>query len=162
MIVEPVMDAASVSAYAAGAAAIAAAAVAAIQLFVGYRLSKAALQSAQAAQMNAESAGRHTQAEFRQAWIYKVMDAITEHNAIVATHSVASDPADRRKLASVRSRLQILLNPNEEDHVALLAELEKLANGSQESSGSLDDEEMLSKARLVLKREWDRIKNELG
>lgn len=65
------MDVATISALAATAAAVGALSVAGVQLYVGHRQSEAALKAADAALMNAQSAGRHTVAEFRQSnWRY--------------------------------------------------------------------------------------------
>jgi len=54
------MDVATISALAAAAAAVGAFSVAGVQLYVGHRQSEAALKAANAALMNALSAGRHT------------------------------------------------------------------------------------------------------
>jgi hypothetical protein len=57
------MDVATISALAATAAAIGAFSVAGVQLYVGHRQSEAALKAADAALMNAQSAGRHRVAD---------------------------------------------------------------------------------------------------
>ena len=77
------MDVATISALAATAAAIGAFSVAGVQLYVGHRQSEAALKAADAALMNAQSAGRHTVAEFRQSWMDKVIDALSDYHAIL-------------------------------------------------------------------------------
>ena len=81
------MNAQTISAFAAAAAAAGAFTVAAIQFYVGYRQSKAALQASAAAEITAKSAGRHTVAEFRQAWIYKVIDALSEMHSILVSYA---------------------------------------------------------------------------
>ena len=43
----------------------------------------AALKAAKAALMNAQGAGRHTVAEFRQSWTDKVIDALSDYHAIL-------------------------------------------------------------------------------
>src|SRR6266700_577734 len=107
------MDPQTLSAYAAAAAALAAATVAAIQLFVGYRQSKAALLTAEAAMLNAKNAGRHRIASFRQTWIDVVRDALCEYHSILMNIEAGEEPAadDERKLSSLKTRLDLLLNP---------------------------------------------------
>jgi type II secretory pathway pseudopilin PulG len=94
------MDVATISALAAAAAAVGAFSVAGVQLYVGHRQSEAALKAANAALMNAQSAGRHTVAEFRQSWTDKVIDALSDYHAILMSiddgHSLSPD--DRRNL----------------------------------------------------------------
>lgn len=60
-----------------------AASVAIIQLYVGSRQADAAKVVARAAMMNAQSAGRHTVAEFRQTW----------------TNNVGEERGDRQRLS---------------------------------------------------------------
>ena len=109
------MDVATISALAAAAAAVGAFSVAGVQLYVGHRQSEAALKAANAALTNAQSAGRHKVAEFRQSWIDKVIDALSDYHAILMSigdgHSLSPD--DHRKLTALWTRLELLLNPDE-------------------------------------------------
>ncbi len=79
------MEATVISALAAWGAAAVAASVACIQFYIGQKQAQASLTSANAALMNAQNAGRHTVAEFRQKWIDKVIDVLSEHNAIFSS-----------------------------------------------------------------------------
>lgn len=156
------LDAPTLSAIAAAAAAIAAATVAGIQLYVGHRQSKAALVSAQAAMINAHSSGRHTIAEFRQKWIDKVIDALSEHHAILtAMGEGLRSGEENQKLAALRTKLEILLNPTESDTVALLTAIDAVDAVKDESARLVKSREAISIARRLLKTEWMRIKNEL-
>src|SRR4051812_29147043 len=100
---------------------IAALVAAAVALFVGWRSSQAAnksaeaaLLSARAAQLNAERAGVHRVAAFRQEWINTVIETLSDYHSIEMTKN---DPApaqeDQRKMAALRTKLEILLNPSE-------------------------------------------------
>jgi hypothetical protein len=104
------MDVATISALAATAAAVGALSVAGVQLYVGHRQSEAALKAADAALMNAQSAGRHTVAEFRQSWMDKVIDALSEYHAILMSidddHSLSPD--DHMKLTALWTRLAVI------------------------------------------------------
>lgn len=157
------MDAPTISALAATGAAIVAATVAGIQFHVGRKQAEAALTSAKAALMNAQNAGRHTIAEFRQKWIDNVIDTLCEHHSIVMTAPAgqAPPPAESRILAASRTKLEILLNPDEADTVALLAKMDAVVASTTTEARDKQSADMLTVARRLLKREWVRIKNEL-
>lgn len=157
------MDSATISALAAWAAAAVAAIGATFQFFIGRKQASAALISANAALTNSQNAGRHKVAEFRQAWINKVIDALCEHHAIASTIPVEKSPSvdDDRKLASLRTKLGILLNPDERDTVALLDELTKIDKSTTDKEFAQAEAQMLLISRRLLKREWVRIKKEL-
>lgn len=156
------MDAPTISAFAAAGAALAAASVAVIQFYVGHRQSKAAMRSADAALMNAQNAGRHTVAEFRQKWIDKVIDALCEHHAILmATTDARLAAQDDRKRAALRTKLEILLNPDEATTVALLKLMDDIPQSASAGERDAKAREMVQVARKLLKTEWVRIKAEL-
>lgn len=157
------MDAATLSAIAAFAAASVAGTVAGIQFYIGRKQVDAALTSARAALMNAQNAGRHTVAEFRQKWIDKVIDTLCEHHSIVMARRPEETPSadDLRALSASRTKLEILLNPEEADTVALLAKMDDVLRSTTAPARDKEAAHMLSIARRLLKREWVRIKGEL-
>jgi hypothetical protein len=157
------MDAPTLSAIAASVAASVAATVAGIQLYIGRRQADAALTSARAALMNAQNEGRHTVAEFRQKWIDKVIDTLCEHHSIIVARGPDETPSSDtlRVLSASRTKLEILLNPEEADTVALLARMDAVLAGKTVEVRDKEGAEMLSVARRLLKREWVRIKEEL-
>lgn len=143
--------------------AVAAFVAAAVALFVGFRNSEAANKSARAALTNAENAGRHTVAAFRQKWIDNVIETLSEHHSIEMTrnHSGPMAMEDQRKLAALRTKLEILLNPNEADTTQLLTAMDRLRVSTSVEDRNASDAEILRVARQLLKREWARIKSEL-
>ncbi len=156
------MDVATISAIAATAAAVGAFSVAGVQLYVGHRQSGAALKAAAAALMNAQSAGRHTVAEFRQSWSNEVIDALSDYNAIlmsIGNGHLSAD--DRRKLTALWTRLELLLNPDEADAASLLrlADAARLSKTATERDANA--REMVQLARNLLKAEWLTIQVEL-
>ena len=157
------MDAPTLSAIAAYVAAGVAATLAGIQFYIGRKQADAALTSAKAALMNAQNAGSHTVAEFRQKWIDNVIDTLCEHHSIVMAQAPDSAPTadDLRALSASRTKLEILLNPEEADTVALLSKMDAVLAGSSMESRDKEAAEMLAVARRLLKREWVRIKDEL-
>ena len=157
------MDASTLSAYAAACAAGAAGLVAAIQAYVGHRQSRAALVSANAAMMNAQNVGRHTIAEFRQKWIDTVIETLSEYHAILTTMGDGRPlpPEDNKKLSALRTKLEILLNPDETDTIALLKATDEIRQGETQKERSAKSTEMVQVARRLLKTEWVRFKTEL-
>lgn len=157
------MDAATISALAAWAAAIVAGTAVGFQFFVGRRQAEAAITSAKAALRNAENSGRQKIAESRQAWINSVIDTLRDHQAILAGPGTDGlSQADARQLAGLKTKLRILLNPDEPDTVALLAVIDKMNGRGSEADFAAAEAEMLVISRRLLKREWVRIKTELG
>jgi hypothetical protein len=157
------MDAPTISAFAAAFAAAGAFALAAIQFYIGYRQSKAALRSAEAAMLSAKNAGRHRVAEFRQAWIYKVIDALRDHHSILMNKPAGHRPTaeENKALTASRTQLEILLNPNEVDHIALLQKIDEIDQSTTATEQVAKAAEMLITARMLLKQEWVRLKEEL-
>jgi hypothetical protein len=153
------MDPATVSAFAACGAATVALLGATFQFFIGRKQAQAALMSATAALKNAENSGRQKIADSRQNWINNVIDGLSQYHAIVTT--LDGDTADARKLAELRTKLTILLNPDEADTVALLTALDGLGDVSDQDFAAAEAE-MLAVSRRLLKREWVRIKERLG
>jgi hypothetical protein len=158
------MDAPTISAFAAAGAAIVAATVAGIQFHVGRKQAEAALTSAKASLMNAQNAGRHTIAEFRQKWIDRVIDTLCEHHAIVMTIPAGQvpPPEEARILSASRTKLEILLNPDEADTLALLVKMDAVVSSTTAETRDEKSADMLTVARRLLKREWVRIKSELS
>jgi hypothetical protein len=130
------------------------------------QLCSALLTSANAALMNAQNAGRYRIAEFRQEWIDKVIDILSEQHAILATHSTLTDstlmPEDQKKVALLGMKLGLLLNPEEDDTVALIEAMDKVVAAKTVDERAAKADAATVVARRLLKREWTRLKNELG
>jgi hypothetical protein len=156
----------NISAYAAWAAALVALTGVAFQFFVGRRQADAAHKSAEAALMNARSAGRYKIAEFRQAWIYKVVTALSELVAISQSINPLAVTAEEnlfragqmQKLHALRTEVAILLNADESDAQKVLEAIDDII--TEPAPNAVDD--MIAIARPMLKHEWARLKKELG
>ncbi|TIS63133.1 hypothetical protein [Mesorhizobium sp.] len=157
------MDTQTISAFAAAGAALAAAAVAGIQFFIGWRSTKAALVSAEAAMLNATNAGSHKIATSRQKWIDTVIDTLSDYHAILM--SMGEDdslhPEDKKRLSALRTKLEILLNPDEADTIDLLAATDAVIQALTPEERRAKSPEIVKVARRLLKKEWVRIKTEL-
>lgn len=158
------MDAATLSALAAFGAAAAAITGATFQFFIGRKQAKASEISANAALANSKNTGRQKVADFRQQWINRVIDTICDHHAIVSAIPVGEAPnaEDKRRLAGLRTKLSILLNPDEPDTVALLDKIENVDNSKTDQEFAQAETQMVAISRRLLKREWVRIKGELS
>lgn len=143
--------------------AFAALIAASVALYVGFRNSEAAHKTARAALMNAENAGRHRVAAFRQEWINSVIDSLTTYQSIEATRDPngAVPKEEARQMAALRAKLEILLNPNETDTVDLLAEMDRMQASTDGDERKAHEAEIVRVSRQLLKREWARIKTEL-
>lgn len=100
-------------------------------------------------------------AEFRQAWINSLREALSEF------HSYGTIPGGNPKLERefyrLGTKIELLMNPNDPDYGALQECLYRYLDAS--------DKEDIEKYRLnttlidlsqgILKREWDRLKREL-
>ncbi|MGA8610700.1 MAG: hypothetical protein WB760_03080 [Xanthobacteraceae bacterium] len=144
------------------------------QFFIGRTQARAALTaaqaalenakngqtSAQAALINAKNAGRYKIAESRQAWINKVIDTIAELNSIAMAMDANVKLSNEQNLAlgASRTRLEILLNPDEADTNLLLAAIDAMYDDVDRKK----IDAVVTIARRLLKREWVRIKDELS
>jgi hypothetical protein len=154
-------DAPTLSAMAAWAAAAVALSSVGIQFFVGRKQAMAALISANAALINAKNAGRFRIAEFRQQWIENVIDTFSEQYAILATKQPLK-PEHQQKVTQLGMRLGLLLNPDEEDTVALIDAMDKFVEAKDTSELAARTDEATRIAHGLLKREWVRIKTEMA
>lgn len=157
------MDSQTLSALAAWAAAGVALTGAGFQFFIGRKQASAAYMSAEAALKNAKNAGQHKVAEFRQRWIDNVIETLCEHQAIlqIVAPSERPNPEDEKALSAAKTKLQILLNPDEADTISLLAALDEIDQSKTDEEFLSRSEKMIAIARRLLKREWVRIKGEL-
>lgn len=111
----------------------------------------------------------------RQAWINSLRDQIAEFLSIVAVVH-AGDWSDRtekeydeelKRLTLVGSKIKLMLNPKEEDHVRLADLLteafstlggRKAAENKNSTRGAEITRDIIPLAQSILKREWVRVK----
>lgn len=109
----------------------------------------------------------------RQAWIDQLRDAIAQFQSLLVNlgfrggHLIErSETEDERleKAHYLRSRVALLLNPQEEDHQSLLGLLDKAISTAYSSGGesrrelNITQHEITGAAQRILKREWIRVK----
>ena len=154
-------------------------AVAALAVFVGpfisWRVAKKQSETALSV------ARKQVVAPMRQRWIDNLRDRVAE---IISTahwfyvsgmNQVADlnhdDDWEReqaevdRKLIFLQNQVELMLNPKEEDHVALASALEQVRKAAFPIGGRSPDISIATAhandiCKKVLKREWERVKNE--
>ncbi len=107
----------------------------------------------------------------RQAWINTLRDSIAElqtKSIIIVEESHSDDHKDMidaiKALYLLLNKIQLLLNPTEEDHIELIALLKLLYHISAISTSTSDKEfeglqaKITEKSQAVLKKEWIRVK----
>lgn len=127
----------------------------------------------------------------RQQWINSLRDEVSEHSAalmVLANHLLMlrdnSIPENEKpsyaeymktfeKTIRLNTKIQLLINPNEEDHAELselinkaTIELGKVMNSNADIADSVVDKTVetyrpmiIAKSQLILKREWNRVKD---
>jgi hypothetical protein len=113
----------------------------------------------------------------RQVWINALRDAIAEWLTAeqvfyISKHTDFWQKADAQKalenLALLEYRIRLLINPEEDDHAKLVELLRKESDDLMKSLESArdqydkqqayGDDEIISLAQSILKREWERVK----
>ncbi len=100
--------------------------------------------------------------EFRQAWINDLRNQLSTYYAKTITAGEMHD--DWEELALLSGKIRLLMNADDVDYdrlVDVLRELTKAMEARDEEIGQIADE-LLKTSQHILKREWDRLKNDLG
>ncbi len=101
-------------------------------------------------------------ATFRQAWINEQRNDLAEHGAICTAASVSTKdgvPQEKMyRLAELAIRISLRMNPTDEDYPALKASLVDDRIRISEKEGKSSTKAI---SQRILKREWDRLKEEL-
>ncbi len=112
----------------------------------------------------------------RQAWINTLRDLIAEYISIVAVVHAgdwvhkSEEEFDQKleRLTLIRTKIMLMINPNEEDHdrlVKLLVAISQTLGGraaarekrDMQKAGELHNK-LYPLAQAILKREWERVK----
>ncbi|MEH3098681.1 hypothetical protein [Sphingomonas adhaesiva] len=133
---------------------------------------EAAAQSAKAANRSSDNQGIHAVARLRQEWINELRARIAEALALLSNwrKAGASATEDQRlrlddrviKANEVMAKIELLLNPAEAPSRKLMRALRAL----EAAAGDYDKRQALvapvtAAAQVVLKEEWDRVRDEL-
>lgn len=111
----------------------------------------------------------------RQEWINKLRDFLAEYEAILynvyadfnlggVLRSKDEGLSDLRRANLILSQVKLMINPKEDDHVALVALMHELHNAATYNQDQKSkefakfDEEYVTLSQSILKREWERVK----
>jgi len=111
-------------------------------------------------------------APMRQAWINSLRDLVAELLGKCAHYWAAGfeerEDAEYRHITEMVHRLELFINPREEDHSQLIEEVRQM-NFALSTGSSKETEEKFWEAhrkvrhvaQTILKREWGRVKDEI-
>jgi hypothetical protein len=112
------------------------------------------------AKLQAHTAQQLKIAEFRQAWINSLRDAMAEFQSYGITPEL--DQTKERKFYEVGTRIELLMNPNDQDYNELNDALYGFLSAKDEFEKYSMNPEFISICQAILKREWEVTKIEIG
>jgi hypothetical protein len=142
--------------------------VAALAVFVGpiisYLVAKRQIASALA------TSHKQITAPMRQAWINSLRDLLAEITSSALHYYCAGfeerNDSEYRHLTLLEHRIQLMLNPKEDDHTDLEQLIRKMVSSLQR--GKVGDEDfctahtkVMALSRQILKREWNVVKKKI-
>jgi hypothetical protein len=114
-----------------------------------------------------EVANKQIIAPMRQVWINSVRDLVAELMSSAEHYFVAGfeerTDEEYRRLTYLEQKLQLMLNPKEEDHARLEQLIRKMVTALNTGKDGSNDfvashREIVELSRQVLKREWNVVK----
>lgn len=101
-------------------------------------------------------------AEFRQAWIISLRDSIAYYGQMTSVHE--NWESHRESVIGHALKIEMMMNPNDEDYEALIHALKYRADAAVR--GGTEDlnprhDNLLEIGQRILKREWERLKEDL-
>ncbi len=100
-------------------------------------------------------------AEMRQKWINDLRDEMAGYLSLAAINAYVETDQSEKAFAHV-SKIQLLLNPDDSDYEELNGCMGNLASKLYEKDSDLTAEREFSAiCQRILKKEWDRLKNDL-
>lgn len=98
-------------------------------------------------------------AEMRQAWINNLRSDMAEFQAMAVTPDM--DFQRETKFYQLMARIELSLNPQDEDYGALETALNQYIKGGGEAERRANDAPYVAVCQRILKREWDVLKDEI-
>jgi len=142
--------------------------VAALAVFVGPVISYLVVKR----QIASALAASHKQiiAPMRQAWINSLRDLLAEFTSSALHYYCAGfeerDDSEYRHLTLLEHRIQLMLNPAEDDHTDLQQLIRKMVTSLGRGKEGDEDfcrshTEVMALSRRILKREWNVVKEKI-
>lgn len=120
---------------------------------------------------NSKIAAKNLISPIRQEWINDLRNTLIELTSKSAHYMVAGTE-DRKdseyyRITELEHKIKLLINPLEDDHTKLVESISELTTSLYR--GGLENEtlfwekhrEIISISQKILKREWERVKNEI-
>ena len=99
---------------------------------------------------SAENAGRHSVATFRQKWIDDLRDTVAEYHSIAMTAETFPYPKEEDRLLSrLGTKIELLLNPTEDQSKALLEIKNKIKDCADIDARVAMDPELVAAAQAI-------------
>lgn len=145
-------------------------AIAALAVFVGPYISW--LVSKRQAETSIRVSNKQIIAPMRQAWINNLRDLTAELMGKCAHYFAAGfedrEDSEYRHITELTYKLELYINPNEEDHAQLVSQIKRMESALTSGSNPKTDNEFweahraaIELSHTILKREWDRVKTEI-
>jgi hypothetical protein len=135
----------------------------AVALIIGWRqgtstrmAAQAAIVSAEASMRTARSTGDRAIATMRLQWVQDLRKILSEYHSVLVSY----EKTDYRKVSDLGTQLDLMLNLDEVEQLALWEIADKIFRMEKERRVGMDAE-LMSAGRVVLKNEWKKIKKEL-
>ena len=100
-------------------------------------------------------------ADYRQAWIDKLRDAMAEFQSYGVLPG--GDPSKEREFYQLGTKIELLMNPKDDDFEALQAQLYSFLNAANDDTVSKysNNAKFVELCQKILKREWDRLNKDI-
>lgn len=101
-------------------------------------------------------------AEFRQQWINDLRNTMAEFQGYGVCPN--SDPSKICEFYQLGTKIELLMNPNDEDFIALRAALYGFLKSAKGNTAEkyYNNPDYVMICQKILKREWERLKNDLN
>ena len=134
-----------------------------VALIMGWRqgtsarlAAEAAKASAEATNITARAAGDRAIATMRLQWVHDLRKTLAEYHSLLLSYK----PDDYREASKLGTQLDLMLNLDEPEQRALWEVADRLFYTKDKDERAAMDEELMAAGRVVLKKEWIKIKDE--
>jgi hypothetical protein len=141
----------------------------AISVYIAKRQIRASSEIAnEQIRMTLKASSKQITAPMRQAWINCLRNLLAEISSSALHYYVAGfeERTDReyQRLTLIQSKIQLMLNPKEDDHKRLEALISQMISALEYKTGPRNEfqeihPQVIALSRAILKREWDVVKD---
>ncbi|MET4512580.1 hypothetical protein [Bradyrhizobium sp. I1.7.5] len=117
---------------------------------------EASTTTAKASERTARAAGDRAIATMRLQWVQDLRKILSEYHSVLVSY----ESGDYREVSELGTHLDLMLNLDEPEQKALWEVADRMFRTKDKNERVLMDPELMAAGRLVLKREWQKIKLE--